>query len=126
MTDRELLEWAAKACGYTIHENGKDINGDTWYWCEQISDCWSPLTDDGDALRLAVKLGISITPYPIYNSENRHSVIAKQRRKSDTLRENNPTEVIEIYGSDEYAATRRAIVRAAASIGEQIHQGDTK
>ena len=113
--DRELLELAAKAAGELTP---------SWYgnsaYMDGVLSRWNPLTDDGDALRLAVKLGISITPYPIYNSENRHSIIAKQRRKSDTLRENNPTEVIEIYGSDEYAATRRAIVRAAASIGEQM------
>lgn len=68
--------------------------------------------------RLGVKLGISITPYPIYQPE-KHSVIAKQRRVSDTMREANPSEVLEMYGKDPYAATRRAIVRAAAAIGEE-------
>jgi hypothetical protein len=58
-TDRELLELAAKAAGINAR----------WY---DTTDCmmrigsgsglarWDPLTDDGDALRLAVKLGISI------------------------------------------------------------------
>ena len=110
MNDRTLLELAATAAGYW----NKQFN------CYEGPLNFDPLTDDGDALRLAVKLGISITPFPIYNSENRHYVIAKQRIKSDTLRENNPTEVIEIYGSDEYATTRRVIVRAAASIGKQM------
>lgn len=113
MTDRELLELAAKAAGRTHYDGSPDTGRDG-------DRPWNPLTDDGDALRLAVTLGISITPYPIYNSEERHSVIAKQRRRSDTMRENNPTEVMEIYGADRFSATRRAIVRAAAEIGKGI------
>lgn len=116
MTDKELLELAAKAAGnieYFWTENGNLVLS------APDGKQWNPLTDDGDALRLAVKLGISITPYPIYSTEH-HSVICKQRRKSDTMREANPTEVIELYGNDTYAATRRAIVRAAAAIGEQM------
>lgn len=112
MDDRTLLELAAKAAGITLRYN--------YLGTQNANDPWLPLTDDGDALRLAVTLGISITPYPIYNSEERHSVIAKQRRRSDTMRENNPTEVMEIYGADRFSATRRAIVRSAAAIGEQM------
>jgi hypothetical protein len=119
MTNRELLEAAAKAAGIELEsvvEDGTDAGKGVTrlgYW-------WAPLHDDGDALRLAVKLGISTLPYPVYNEGARHSVIAKQRRKSDTLREANPTEVIELYGDDPYAATRRAIVRAAAEIGKEM------
>ena len=47
MTDRELLEAAAKAAGYVHYHPG-----DGFY------QTWNPLTDDGDALRLAVKLGL--------------------------------------------------------------------
>ncbi len=47
MTDRELLELAAKAAGY--ERNGAGPIGP----CE-----WNPLNDDGHALRLAVRLGI--------------------------------------------------------------------
>ena len=121
MTDRELLELAAKAVGIKpdpkLYEEGIGV-----CWSGEDSDgvyvqCWNPLMDDGDALRLAVKLGISLLPYPVYAENERHSVIAKQRRKGDPLREANPTEVHELYGSDPYAATRRAIVRAAAEIG---------
>ena len=95
MTDRELLELAAKACGYTIRENGTDVNGETWYWCEQIADCWNPLNDDGDALRLAVEcLGFYTLQYSAEDWEHcKH---------------------------DGHAATRRAIVRAAAEIGKRL------
>jgi hypothetical protein len=123
MTDRELLELAAKAAGYNIRGPMVVYNN---YQIQDFSHIdndwrnWNPLTDDGDALRLAVKLGISTLPYPVYSECERHSVIAKQRRKSDMLREDNPTEVIELLGDDPYAATRRAIVRAAAEIGKGI------
>ena len=112
MNDRELLEAAAKAAEIPLDSDGDrtDIreNGG-------MPKRWNPLADDGDALRLAVSLGISITPYPIYRSDARHAVVAKQRRSGDTLRELNPTETLEPYGDNPCAATRRAIVRAAAA-----------
>ena len=55
MTDRELLELAAKAIGMDIEFFG-DENGFDCVTDEQ--EYWNPLTDDGDALRLAVKLGL--------------------------------------------------------------------
>ena len=64
-----------------------------------------------------MKLGISILPYPVY-AEQKHSVMAKQRLMSDTMRIANPTETIEPYGDDPCAATRRAIVRASAAIAK--------
>jgi len=96
MTDKELLELAAKAAGIE--------------WPQKISDfsrqydgvrSWNPLTDDGDALRLAVKLSLSIWRY-------------------DTLSTSKPNFTdwqCDERGDDPYAATRRAIVRAAAEIG---------
>ncbi len=114
--DRELLGLAAKAAGVEPASfNGMDVG-----WCvpgRQAAGNWNPLADDADALWLAATLGISITPYPIYNSDGRHSVIAKQRRQSDTLREANPTEVLELYDGDPCAAWRLAIVRCAAEVG---------
>ena len=93
MTDKELLELAAKAAGYLLEDD--DDEGLSWVvWDENNNPTdWNPLTDDGDALRLAVKLGINV-----------------------------PTrwehEKMERCGLDVYAATRRAIVRAAAEIGK--------
>lgn len=126
-TDSELLELAAKAAGIEVWfprmNGGKDDDGNRIILtpCHTMTPNgaaeWNPLADDGDALRLAVKLGISTLPYPIYNETERHSVIAKQRRRTDMMREANQTEVIEVYGDDSCAATRRAIVRSAAEIG---------
>lgn len=90
MEDKELLELAAKAAG---------INMDSW------EDCgWSPLSDDGDALRLAVKLGLR------FEHHLSHPYVAVFVPKIVGRFE-------EEYNDDPYAATRRAIVRAAAEVG---------
>lgn len=123
MTDRELLEKAAKAVGMQFSEE-RDMGGNLigYKALYPESGCWgywNPLIDDDSAMRLAVKAGICIEPYPIY-SEKKHSVITKQRRQSDQIREANPTECVEVYNDEPFAATRRAIVRAAAAIGEKM------
>jgi len=67
MEDRELLELAAKAAGYELHDH--TILGDgVWLYGEGESKSedgrtiffWSPLADDGDALRLSRSLSIDI------------------------------------------------------------------
>ena len=98
MTDRELLELAAKACGLEEAKLRIEFNQ------------WNPLTDDGDALRLAVKLGLDVCiDTPIEREPHTH-VIGFVGNSADTV------DVIEAHG-DPYAATRRAITRAAAEIG---------
>ena len=91
-TDRELLELAAKADGRTNYryiepEMEKRLVN------ERGLKVWNPLTDDGDALRLAAKLNLW-----------------------DALRRAH-----RILGSegalDIYTATRRSIVLSAAEIG---------
>jgi len=120
MTDREMLELAARAAGL---KEFTEINGRfavrTRFTGMQDWSPWNPLTDDGDALRLAVKLGLHVMQYPIYD-EPKHSAIAK---KSNRLLDGHCVDTcvgIEVYDSDPYAATRRAIVRAAAEIGRQM------
>lgn len=94
MTDRELLELAAQAAGITGFwvDAGLNIRSDAWPLI------WNPLIDDGDALRLAVKLQIHLAHhhYGIGWVDARH--------------------IKELTGADPYAATRRAIVRAAADM----------
>jgi len=97
MSDRELLELAAKAAGYEYAKHGGYIVVDG------IPGNWNPLQDDGDALRLAVNLQIDVKHYGYY-------VVA--------WFEGGFIGTGKIpYGDDTYAATRRAIVRAAAEIG---------
>lgn len=103
MTDRELLELAAKAaegapknCTLSLSE-----------WID-ISE-WNPLTDDGDALRLAVKLRIGVQCH----QERGDYVLADDGDGHECCLSFGPE-------GDPYAATRRAIVRAAAEIGRTM------
>lgn len=92
MSDRELLELAAKAAylahdwpapDYEIQWSGEGL------YCSGMGKwkLWNPLTDDGDALRLAVRLSLKVD--------------------------------CNVYSNNPYAATRRAIVLAAAEIGRR-------
>lgn len=103
MNDRELLEMAAKAAGIVNFWDGDTSRAGA------ASDFWNPLNDDGDALRLAVKLRVTVEP-------REHMVAAAPS--------GYPMCVIgEMYtdnGENEGAATRRAIVRAAAEIGRSM------
>lgn len=56
MTDRELLEMAAKAIGLTLRYN---YLGD-----QDARQPWIPLADDGDALRLVVECKMTIAFEP--------------------------------------------------------------
>jgi hypothetical protein len=111
-TDRELLENAAKAAGYELVWGDKYKLGDDEIDCTDIPYIrsgqpdegdvhWNPLADDGDALRLAVKLRIDITHFTT-------GVRADVTGYDDCYQPND---------NDPLAATRRAIVRAAAEIG---------
>ena len=100
-SDRELLEFAAKAAGYRfirweIDEDGVDlavVNHGYWQplYMNTSTSC------DGDALRLAVKLHLPVEAMIAFVAE----------REPD-------------WYKDPYAATRRAIVRAAAEIGRNM------
>ena len=106
MTDRELLEAAAKAADMDIAFDRPRATGkEPMDW--DTGEPWNPLTDDGDALRLAVKLGIGIS---------------KPDRKFRNVRRAflSDLEVFSVMHDDPLAATRRAIVRAAAEIGRSM------
>ena len=126
MSDRELLEMAAKAIGYSdvrvpygsdkIHawmplpRSYNEIVGA--YTVDYGHREWDPLNDDGDALRLAVSLRLTV-----YHDDL--AVIIKHKRYSwEWL-----GEMINEDNGDRDAATRRAIVRAAAEIGRQMQEG---
>ena len=108
MTDRELLTLAAKAGGIELRwfshlrHNGIDL----WPQEPHIGNSpWNPLTNDGDALRLAVRLRIEVEPW-IHGD----SACARAAVREVLIDEPH-------YGEDPERATRRAIVRAAAEIG---------
>lgn len=108
MTDRELLELAAKAAGLRIE-----------YWAADNFPVvldekgrkygWNPLVFDSDALRLAVALrdyGLILSLATGAQLE----VMAKELEAPFEDFENN----------DPCAATRRVITRAAAEIGKSL------
>lgn len=93
MTDRELLELAAKAAGLDYIKDCVWIeNGFYSPLNRHERIAWNPLKDDGDAFRLAARLGIDVT----WNRTNRST------------------------GDEELRVARRAIVKAAAKIGSRM------
>jgi hypothetical protein len=115
-TDRELLEKAAKAAGLNV------VPGEVYQVGDDTVDCtdllwtrsgepdvgdvaWNPLDDDGDALRLAVAIG------PLEFSISEYGTAVRQPSG-------------QWYGCEAHlhggknAATRRAIVLAAASLAD--------
>ena len=113
MTDRELLEMAAKAAGHSevSFEDGVEARINGWW------SPWNPLTDDGDALRLAVSLNLCVQPAC---SDDYDRAYAAAYLFDDCGRE--VISVREVYEVDSQSrsATRRAIVRAAAAIGSAM------
>ena len=112
MSDRKLLELAAKAAGINANYIDVDTSNGRVFGFVQSVGIWNPLTDDGDALRLAVKLaqmkgGVALMLNSRFNSTGFAQCYTNENVVS-------PTEYMK---DDPYAATRRAIVRAAAEIG---------
>jgi hypothetical protein len=107
-TDKELLELAAKA---------GDVDAVWMPELEQFAangtsnPVWNPLTDDGDALRLAAKLEIDI----VYADDDVTAwfIVARPGWDNGCV-----TTAEEPYGHDKVMATRRVVVRAAAEIGK--------
>jgi hypothetical protein len=103
VSDRELLELAAKAAGIRINYWVYDNDDDSPSVLES-GGIWNPLTDDGDALRLAVKLGLTVSQL-------------MNNREVEVNDYDETVFVNEFHEPGPCAATRRAIVRAAAEIG---------
>jgi len=120
MTDRELLELAAQAAGIKVptkddylyaYIDDRGIHRDISCGGDGTRmSHWNPLTDDGDALRLAVKLKMVIDTdwNGGANAGNAAIDFAEPEYGYQEAQGKN----------DPYAATRRAIVRAAAEIGK--------
>jgi hypothetical protein len=107
MSDKELLGLAAKAAGIELRMyEGMVVQPGTGLVVVNAKTGlkWNPLKDDGDALRLAVKLKMDIE----FSMEGVW-VIAKNSS-------NQMLDRFFIHDND-CSATRRAIVRAAAEIG---------
>jgi hypothetical protein len=120
MSDKELLELAAKAAKYDYqiqkevdpysrrHEDNFYLRNHSIARTRDYEIYWNPLENDADAFRLAVKLHLIVGVYGSYTSVFQTSAPTPSE------------EVVCWHGSDNldpYAATRRAILLAAAEIG---------
>ena len=104
MTDHEMLVFAAKAYG-AVWNPGFACFIDPAQPDSMTEGIWLPRTDDGDAFRLMVKLGLDI-----------------QRDKWDgQVYAGNLDVLVKLpLGKDHAAATREAIFQAAVAIGKAM------
>lgn len=101
MTDRELLELAARAIDIELCWDA----GLTPYRTDNADD-WNPLEDDGDEARLEAALGMSVHWW------------------GNCVTVRDATEFFAEHGNKQ-AARRRAGVRAAAALAVQPWQKET-
>lgn len=118
MTDKELLELAAKGAGikakwfkvrkYSEANGARWLCGTTDVFGTHHSKPWNPLTDDGDAMRLAADLRLKVLPGRLPGDgctvESQRQGIAGCTTFRDDKREQ----------------MRRAIVHVAAEIGKAM------
>lgn len=109
MTDRELLEKAARAAGLRVIVDGDRLANPHPMYEEKPGTTWNPIEDDGDALRLAVACGLTVctdgaTTVSVCDYQIQGGVFVTQR--------------LDECDGDKDAATRRAIVRAAAAMAD--------
>lgn len=113
--DRELLELAAQAAGVPAYWSTDGTVQARPIFVVSVGGAlgtmpfeeeWNPLKNDSDALRLVVKLGLSV------------DVMLREGERSRTISANNDVTICGsvLHDGDPYAATRRAIVCAAALI----------
>ena len=104
--ERELLELAAKAAGIPLIE----LNGVLHFADSALGDEWRPHEDDGQALRLAVELGICIEFTSCADGAPVVYCGPDHQRRDWPMTPNFP---------DPFKETRRAIVRAAAATASE-------
>ena len=99
MTDKELIEAAARAMGYTGYwmEDKFHLNGPR---------TWNPLTSDADCARMEVELEIDVSWLPRHKAVNCGNIDFNVGKT-------------ELYDTDKAAARRRASTRVAAEIGKR-------
>lgn len=110
MEDKRMLELAAKAAGLEVEDYIEGF-GIAYFNGNTGGNRFNPLTDDSDALRLAVKLNIRVEP---------NVIDCDGETTNRTFVDFVGGEFTTPHNDDPYAATRRAIVRAAAEIGKAM------
>jgi hypothetical protein len=81
LTDREILEACARACGYEWRKDVAEYRserGIAALWLENGSTGWSPLKDDGQCARMENKCGVEVDCYQgIVLPRNKSTVLAE-------------------------------------------------
>ena len=121
MTDREMLELAARAVGIRVVASVAEMHGCTdestiypGVMLAGVQNPWDPLTDDGDALRLKVNLHLIVGSYSTYSSVGGTYTTGNYTVPDEITVWHHET------AGDACAAERLAITRAAAEIGRQM------
>lgn len=106
-TDLDMLEAAAKAVGWRVvsRREFEGLNVDVGGGATIVK--WNPLGNDGDALRLAVALRIDLQLFAAQSQNPWVRGCVDREGKSFGQ---------QVVNGDALAATRRAIVRAAAAL----------
>ena len=113
MTDKELLELAAKAVGFVPAFNYlPKTNALIWLAKSGTPATWRPLLDSKEAFELAVKLQMEISTF-----DNGSSCVSVSFKVGDRYKN---FDVCVKHEQDAEAATRRAIVLVAAEIGKNL------
>lgn len=117
MTDKELLERAAKAAGLP-EPRGAGSRHHCYYVLDEQPTRWNPLYDDGDALRLAIKLGLTVETI-----RHQQTAVVRHKEKKVCVKwcslVESWTDVTDAEADDEYEAVRKAIVLAASEMREK-------
>lgn len=116
MNDKELLELAAKGAGINLWWDGDSPKELVHHWSGNPEDGgeerdypWNPLADDGDALRLAARLRLTVSWDRFDDSDYATATPPHTHQGYDCIVDQDPC-----------AAARRAITCAAAEIGRAM------
>lgn len=114
LTDRELLELAAKAAGYTLGHG--DIDGSP-YFCLG-GRVWNPTNDDGDSRRLQVALSIDLR-FGVSDLYGPYAHARTEVRRGDFIDFHECYQWVSLH-PDANAAVRRAVLEVAAAVGQSM------
>ena len=117
MTDREMLELAAIGAGYNFSWSDKYDCAEIWLDGDRKKTFWQPHIDDGDAMRLRGKIGAWIA-----DEGDAVRVEIHRYPQSSVVVEVYERDLSGGFASDQSVcrATRMAIIRASAEIGNSI------
>ncbi len=124
MSDKELLELAAKAAGIKVHGLADKFVAQHDYGPDGLcvandrggDSLWNPLTDDGDAFRLMVKLNLNLYVDCAFENVQARMVYVENNVSYDP----NYRSIKQDSVTDPLTTARRVIVELAAKLGKEM------